>query len=294
MFSFFDHIPRPVRQSALFTIVGSLILAVIKAQAGVVGHSYALIADAIESTTDAFSSFLLLLGLGFANRPADENHPYGHGRAETLACFMVATFLIASASIIIVESIQHIRTPHKNPAPFTLLVLLFVIVVKESAFRWLQKVSQDQNSVALAAESQHQRSDAITSLAAFIGISLAIVMGEGWESADDWAAIFAACVIYWNAWLIFRPALGDAMDEDRFDALRQYVVDCVRNDPEVIELQECLVRRMGSEHIVDLRLAVAPKVTICRSCEINARIRQQLIQYDPSIRRVFIESCCGQ
>ncbi|MDO4434983.1 MAG: cation diffusion facilitator family transporter [Cardiobacteriaceae bacterium] len=292
-FNFFSHLPPSLVQSALFTIIASALLALIKAQAGIIGNSYALIADAIESTTDVFSSLLLLLGLSFSHLPADHNHPYGHGRAETLACFMVAAFLIASASVIVVESIQHIRTPHKNPEPFTLLVLLVVVIIKESAFRFLKKISHEHNSIALAAESEHQRSDAITSAAAFIGISLSITLGEGWEAADDWAAILAAGIIYRNAWLIFRPALSDAMDEDCFDELRSYVNECLAKEAEVVSLQACWIRRMGSALLVDLRLAVSPQLTICRSCELNQRIRQQLMSYEPCIQRIFIENCCG-
>ena len=213
----------PTAKIVLLGVLGNAALALIKGIAGVFGHSYALIADAIESTTDVFSSLLLYLGLRVANQPPDANHPYGHGRAESLATFLTVAFLLASAGIITYKSIAHIITPHKNPAPFTLIVLIAVVGVKEGLYRYYQRQSGETASSALEAEAWHHRSDALTSFAAFLGISISLIMGKGWESADDWAALAAAAIITYNAWRIFRPALADIMDEDRFDALRQRI-----------------------------------------------------------------------
>ena len=202
----------PTAKIVLLGVLGNAALALIKGVAGVFGHSYALIADAIESTTDVFSSLLLYLGLRVANQPPDANHPYGHGRAESLATFLTVSFLLASAGIITYKSIAHIITPHKNPAPFTLIVLIAVVGVKEGLYRYYQRKSGETASSALEAEAWHHRSDALTSFAAFLGISISLIMGKGWESADDWAALVAAAIITYNAWRIFRPALADIMD----------------------------------------------------------------------------------
>ena len=201
-------------KATYFSIVGNICLALIKGLAGFFGNSYALIADAIESTTDIFSSFLVLFGIKYSNKPADENHPYGHGRAEPLITFLVVGFLITSATIIAHESINNIGTSHSLPKSWTLFVLGAIIIWKEYSFRLVMKRSMESNSSSLRADAWHHRSDAITSVAAFIGISIALIMGKGYESADDWAALFAAGFIFYNSYMIFRPALGEIMDEN--------------------------------------------------------------------------------
>ena len=211
------------QQSAIkatyFSLLGNVCLALVKGLAGILGNSYALIADAIESTTDIFSSFLVLFGLKYSNKPADENHPYGHGRAEPLITFIVVGFLITSATIIAYESIENIRTPHEAPKSWTLIILTIIILWKEFSFRKVMKRGIETNSSSLKADAWHHRSDAITSVAAFIGISIALIFGDGYESADDWAALFASGFILYNGYLIFRPALGEIMDEHLYDDL---------------------------------------------------------------------------
>lgn len=167
-----------------------------------------MIADAIESTADIFSSFLVLFELKYAQRPADKNHPYGHGRIEPLVTFAVVGFLIISATIIAYESIQNIGTPHQLPKPWTLFVLGAIIIWKEASYRFVIKKSRETNSSSLKADAWHHRSDVITSVAAFIGISIALLLGKGYESADDFAALFASGFLLYNCYHIFRPALG--------------------------------------------------------------------------------------
>ena len=277
----------------LLGVLGNIILALVKGIAGVAGHSYALIADAIESTTDVFSSLLLYLGLRVANQPPDANHPYGHGRAESLATFITVAFLLASAGIIAYKSIAHIITPHKNPAPFTLVVLIAVVAIKEGLFRYYQRKSGETASGALEAEAWHHRSDALTSFAAFLGISVSLLMGKGWESADDWAALVAAAIITYNAWRIFRPALADIMDEDRFGELRQRIEATATAEPGVHAVQECLVRKLGSEYHIDLRLLVGKGQTIESLCALKRRLRTRLHAQEARLCRIFIEcDCC--
>src|ERR1041385_3425372 len=195
------------------SIAGNTLLAIIKWLTGYFGNSYAMIADAIESTTDIFSSLLVLLGLKYTNRPADKNHPYGHGRLEPLITFMVVAFLVTSATIIAYESIKNIATPHESPKLFTLFILAPIIIWKEISYRLVMRKAKQTNSSSLKADAWHHRSDAVTSVAAFIGISIALIFGKGYESADDWAALFASVCILYNSYLIFRPALGEIMDE---------------------------------------------------------------------------------
>ena len=282
----------PAARLVLLGVLGNAILALIKGTAGILGNSYALIADAIESTTDIFSSLLLYFGLRLAGRPPDANHPYGHGRAESLTTFITVAFLLASAGIIAYKSIVHIITPHKVPAPFTLVVLLAVVVMKEGLFRFFHRKGGEAGSGALEAEAWHHRSDALTSLAAFFGITVSLVMGKGWESADDWAALVAAAIIFYNAWCIFRPALADIMDEDRFGDLRQRIIAAAEQEETVQAVQECLVRKMGSAFVVDLCLRVDETLTVASLCVMKERLRARLAVAEARLSRVFIE-CNG-
>ena len=174
------------------TIIGiivSFFLVIIKGTAGILGNSYALVADAIESLSDIFTSTIVLLGLTYASRPKDADHPYGHGKAEPLAGMFVAMMLIVAAIVIIVQSLNEIITPHHAPAPFTLIVLVVVVLVKETLFRKIIEVGEGIQSVAVKNDAWHHRSDAITSAAAFIGIAIALIGGTGYEEADDYAAL---------------------------------------------------------------------------------------------------------
>jgi cation diffusion facilitator family transporter len=280
------------QQSAIkatyFSLIGNVCLAFVKGLAGILGNSYALIADAIESTTDIFSSFLVLFGLKYANKPADENHPYGHGRAEPLITFIVVGFLITSATIIAYESIQNITTPHDAPKSWTLILLAAIILWKEFSFRKVMKRAIETNSSSLKADAWHHRSDAITSVAAFIGISIAVLFGNGYESADDWAALFASGFILYNSYLIFRPALGEIMDEhlhhDLIDDIRRYSTEVSG----VIDTEKCLVRKAGMVYIVDLHIEVEGSLSVFDGHEIAHRLKDHLMKKLPGIADVHI------
>ncbi len=197
----------------------NIVLVIVKLVAGIAGHSYALVADAIESFTDIFSSLVVWGGLRITTKPADEEYPYGYGKAEALATAIVSLMLLGAALGIAVAAVGEILTPHHMPAPFTLAVIAAVIPVKEILYRRVLKVGSETGSTAVKADAWHHRSDAITSVAALIGIGVALLGGPGWESADDWAALVAAAVIAVNGTLLLasgrhRPDGPDARAAD--------------------------------------------------------------------------------
>src|ERR687885_2272961 len=206
-----ERVARGIRTAQTGLLVNAA-LALLKLLAGLIGHSYALVADAVDPPADVFSSLIVWGGLRISAQPADENHPYGHGKAEPLAAAVVAVMLLGAAVGIAIEAVREIRTPHHAPAPFTLAVLVAVIVIKEVLFRFVIRVGQQVDSTAVMADAWHHRSDAITSAAAFVGIGIALLMGPGWEAADDWAALVAAAIIAFNGARILRPAVHDLMD----------------------------------------------------------------------------------
>lgn len=271
-----------------FSLIGNAALAIIKGLAGFFGNSYALIADAIESTADIFSSFLVLVGIKYANRPADENHPYGHGRAEPLITFIVVGFLITSATIIAYESILNIQTPHDLPKSWTLIVLGLIIVWKELSFQKVIKKSKETNSSSLKADAWHHRSDAITSVAAFIGISIALFLGKGYESADDWAALFASAFILYNSYLIFRPALGEIMDEHLYDDLVDEIRIVSQQVDGIIDTEKCFIRKAGMRFHVDLHAVVDANMTVKEGHDIAHSLKNTLHEKIPQLDHILI------
>ncbi len=275
-------------RTTYLSILGNAALAIAKGITGVFGHSYALIADAIESSTDVFSSLMVLFGIKYSTKPPDKNHPYGHGKAEPLITFVVVGFLVMSATIIAYEAIDHIKTPHKVPEKYTLLVLGIVILIKEGFYRFVSKKGEETNSTSLNADAWHHRSDAITSAFAFIGISIAIYMGPGYETADDWAALIASAFIYYNAYLIFRPALGEVMDEHFYDDLVEDIRKISKNVEGVVDTEKCLVRKTGLTYHIDLHMIVDKDITVKEGHTIAHRLKKVLIQEIPEISDVLI------
>lgn len=274
--------------TAYFSMFGNLLLAITKGLIGFFGNSFALIADAIESSADVFSSFLVLFGLKYAKRPPDENHPYGHGKVEPLITFVVVGFLCASATVIVVESIHNIRTPHKVPHSFTLWFLGGIILIKEFSYRFVAKKSKETGSQSLKADAWHHRSDAITSLCAFVGISLALWKGNSWAQADDWAALVSAVFIYINAFLIFRPALGEIMDEhlhhDFIDRIREICAEV----PNVVRTEKCMVRKSGMRFWVDIHVHVDGNLSVHEGHTIAHNLKSHLMEMLPEIEDVLV------
>ena len=276
------------KKTALFSLLSNFILALTKGLTGILGHSDALIADAIESTADVFASLIVLLGLNYSTKPADENHPYGHGKAEALVTFAVVGFLLISATIIAVESIRNLSEPQEKPEIFTLYVLGVIIIIKEFSYRYVKRKGKETNSSSLVADAWHHRSDAISSLIAFIGISISLFFGNGFEKADDWAALLASLFITYNAYLIFRPALGEIMDEhlhhDLIEDIRKFAAEV----DGVIDTEKCYVRKNGMVYIVDLHIEVDGELNVYKGHDIAHRLKDHLIEKIPQIADVHI------
>lgn len=275
-------------RSTFIGIVTNTLLAAIKGITGVVGNSYALIADAIESTTDIASSFIVWGGLKISALPPDADHPYGHGKAEPLAAVVVSLTLIAAAIGIVIQSIREILTPHHAPASFTLVVLVLVVVTKEILFRFVFTVGQSVNSTAIKSDAWHHRSDAITSAAAFIGISVALIGGEGYESADDWAALFASSIIFVNAYRILRPALNEVMDAAPPADIEHRVRKAAQQVDGVLSLEKCFVRKVGFSYYVDLHVTVDGDLSVRHGHDIARSVKQAIQAANPNVAEALI------
>ena len=278
---------RGIRSAQAGLLVNAC-LAIIKILAGVVGNSYALIADGIESTADILSSTIVWGGLRIAARDADAEYPFGYGKAETLAAATVSLMLLGAAIAIAFEAAREIVTPHHSPAPFTLVVLVVVVLVKEVLFRKVYAVGAEVGSEAIRADAWHHRSDAITSLAAFIGISVAIGGGEGWESADDWAALVAATVIAWTGIRVLRPAIGGLMDRSAEPEIRARIRDIASAVDDVRAVEKVIVRRAGTVYFVDLHVHADPLMSLRDAHVVSGKVKSAIRSQLPNVRGVLV------
>ncbi len=282
-----QRLQRSLRATFLGMVVNTL-LAVGKMVAGFLGQSHALVADGVESLADIFSSIIVWRGMVIAAEPADADHPYGHGKAEPLASAMVAIMLLLAALWIAVNSVREVFHPHGTPAPWTLLVLLGVILVKESLFRHVLSEGATVESDPVKGDAWHHRSDAITSLFAGVGIAIALMGGPGYESADDIAALLASCVIAFNGWRLLVPAFGELMDAAPDLAEVEEIRAIAASVPEVRLVEKCLTRKMGWHLYVDMHVHVDPQMTVERAHaiahEVKDRVRKQL----PKVRDVLV------
>lgn len=275
-------------RTTIIGIITSFLLAMVKGIAGYIGNSYALIADAIESASDVFTSLIVLTGIKIAKKPADHNHPYGHGKAEPIAGILVAVALFFAALIIIIQSVHEIITPHHAPAPFTLFVLVLVVITKEVLFRYVIKVGESVDSIAVKNDAWHHRSDAITSGAAFIGISIALIGGEGYEAADDYAALIASGVIIFNAYRLLKPALYELTDAAPQPDIIIKVRDASLKIPGVLAIDKCFVRKMGFDYFVDIHVIVDGNITVYEGHNIAHAVKDGLIEKYPKISDVLV------
>ena len=273
---------------ALFGLAINIVLASVKMLAGFFGNAYVLIADGIESAMDVGGSIVIWGGLKVAARPPDRTHPYGHGKAEPIAAVIVAIGVLAAALGLTIQSVREIFLPHHGPAPYTLVVLIVAVIVKEILYRYVIQFGRSVESTAVQTDAWHHRTDAMTSIAAFIGISVALVGGEAWQSADDWAALFACALIGTNGYRLLRPALFEIMDT----APRGKIVDSVRNAaaavPGVIEVEKCLIRKMGLDFYVDLHVGVNGSISVHEGHEIAHQVKAAIQQGDSRIADVLV------
>ena len=282
-----ERLKRGLRATLLGLVVNA-VLTTCKFAAGIIGHSHALVADAVESLADVFSSIVVWRGLVVAAEPADEDHPYGHGKAEPLAAAVVATMLLIAAVWIAVEAFRAIAHPHPAPRPFTLAVLVVVVVIKEAMFRFVLRASVSMESSAVRTDAWHHRSDAITSLAAFIGITIAVLGGKGYESADDFAALAAALVIGWNGWRLLQPALNELMDRRPGREIEQSARTIGEEVEGVKCIEKVLVRKMGHQFYIDMHVQVDPQMTVQHSHEIAHLVKDRIREKIPRVRDVLV------
>ena len=280
-------------RSAQIGLAVNAALALAKLVAGIVGNTYALIADAVESVVDIFSSVVVWGGLRVASRDPDEAYPFGYGRAESLAASVVSLMLVGAAVFIAVEALREIRRPHLTPAPWTLIVLVAVMAIKWLWSRKVHAVGTDINSTAVKADAWHHLSDAITSAAAFVGIAIALLGaryagGSGWESADDWAALFAAVIIFFNGARMVRPALHDLMDRAPGSEFLGQVRRAAEGVPGVLATEKLFIRKTGTTYRVTIHVHADPGLSLRDAHVLGGKVKGAIRSAVPQVQSVLV------
>ncbi|MBM3770322.1 MAG: cation transporter [Acidimicrobiia bacterium] len=275
-------------RSAQFGILANAALAVVKLIAGLLGDSYALVADAVESIADIFSSLIVWGELRLSVRDHSDQYPFGYGKAEPLAATVVALMLVAAGVGIAVEAVTEIRTPHHAPAPWTLAVLVVVMIAKTVLSRRVGEVGAAIDSTVVRADAWHHLSDALTSAAAFVGIAIAIAGGPGWESADDWAALAASAIIVFNGTGILRPALADLMDR----MPGPEVVDAIRGVASgvtgVRAIEKLAVRKSGIVYRVIIHVQADASLSLHDAHILGGRVKSAIRVAMPHVQDVLV------
>lgn len=282
-----DRIRRAIRSAQVGILVNAG-LATLKLIAGILGHSYALVADGIESVADIFSSVVVWGGLHLAGREPDDDYPFGYGKAESLAAVVVSLMLIGAALVIAVAAVREIHTPHHAPAPWTLVILVSVVAIKWTLSRRVHAVGNEVGSTAVKADAWHHMSDVVTSTAAFIGISVALLGGPGWESADDWAALVAAAVIGYNGIAMLRPALDDLMDRMPGEGVVAAVERAARSVEGVLATEKLNVRKTGLVYYVDIHVQADPALPLEAAHVLSGRVKGAIRRSIPEVAGVLV------
>jgi cation diffusion facilitator family transporter len=259
-----------------------------KVSAGLLGNSYALVADGVESTLDIFSSLIVWRGLSVADRDADERYHFGYGKAESLAGAAVALMLLLAALGISIEAVREILTPHHVPEPYTLAVLVGVVLVKEGLFRRLLRIGTAVGSRAVEIDAWHHRSDALTSEAAFVGILVALVGGPEWAPADDVAALLASGVIAFNGIRLLRPAVQDLMDRAPDPTVLRHVEATAKRVEGVRAVEKIQARRAGVGYFVALHVEADPAMSLRDAHLLGHDVKDAIIETLPAVLDVLV------
>jgi cation diffusion facilitator family transporter len=272
--------------SSLISIASNFLLAMCKCLAGFIGHSFALVADGMESLSDVFSSAVVYFGLRFAMKPPDKDHPYGHGKAEPVAATVVGLGMALAAIFIAAESISLIRTPHPVPVAYTLWILLAVVAIKILLSRYVFSVAENIDSTAVRGDAWHHLTDTVTSLFAFVGISVALWTKNA--SADDWAALCAAPVILFNAWRQIQAPFAEILDTAPPPEIEQHVRAVAARVPGVIGLEKCFVRKVGFQYYVDLHVVVNGDLSVRSGHTISHQVENRVLAEVSRVAKVLV------
>ncbi|HZL88119.1 MAG TPA: cation diffusion facilitator family transporter [Pirellulaceae bacterium] len=277
-----------VIRAAAFGLVVDLALGIVKLVAGLISGSFALLSDALNSLGDAVSTVVVLAALYYAQQPPDEEHPYGHSRAEGIAATNVALLIILSALWIAWQTIGQFGKRHELPPTWTLWIAAANVLIKEGLYRYKATVGERTGSAAILANAWDHRSDALCSLAVLIGLALVRFGGPHFVWADEIAALIVVVLIVLSGVQLFRKSASELMDVQADDELVQRIRDTASSVPGVLGVEKLWVRKSGLEYFGDIHIEVAPQTTVAAGHEIGHRVKDSLLGEFRNVRDVLV------
>lgn len=273
---------KKVQFGAWVGIIGNIVLAIIKGAVGVMANSRALVADAFHSASDVVGSVAVLIGVRAAQLPPDDDHPYGHGKAETVAAIIVAVLLLVVGLEIAIDAIKAFNEPIVVPGMLAIYAVIFSIIVKEIMFRYKYNLGKKYNSDALITDAWHHRSDVFSSFAALLGIGGAIIggyLGIPWlVYADPVAGIFVAILIVKMAWKLGSQSIHNTLDHVLHEEDTVEMKEMAATVPGVLNVDELLAREHGHYVIVDIKIAVNPEISVREGHAVGKAVKAKLLE----------------
>ncbi|WP_459556410.1 cation diffusion facilitator family transporter [Lacunimicrobium album] len=281
---------RDAIRASWLGIVANLGLGLVKLISGIVGNSFALISDAFNSIGDAMTSIAVLSALKIAQRPADNEHPYGHTRAEAIAASNVAVVVFVSATLIGYEAIRRMMStaPVEPLAGWTVLVAAANMIIKEGLFRYKMNVGKKTGSMSMIANAWDHRSDALCSLAVLIGLSILLIGGPQYAWAEKAAAIVVAVGIMYSSIHLYRASAAELMDPQASEEMVNEILKVAQQDPDVANVETLLVRKTGLEYLIDIHIEVDGSLTVKDGHDIGHRVKKSLLDAFPNVLDVLV------
>jgi len=279
---------RKGRRAAILGMIGSGLLAVLKITAGLMGHSTAVFSDGVESAMDVVTSMVVLGGMTLALRPPDSNHPYGHGRAESIAGKTVSTILIVTGLLLAFNSLFGLTSTSHPPRLYAIATLVISIVVKVWLARYKMSLGTKIESASLQADAWNDRVDVVSALAALAGSGLAAYAPERFLYADRLGGGLVALVILYTGLRVFRDTSLELMDTSPSDELMARVRGVVAQVRGVVRLETCRGRKSGLGYFFDLHIEVDPEMKVRDAHEIAHQIKDRVRSAIPSVLDVLV------
>lgn len=272
------------RQIYKVTLVGGLVnvlLLIFKFAAGIMGHSAAMVADAIHSLSDFVTDIIIIVFVHISGKPKDKSYEYGHGKYETLAMTIIGIALLAVAIGIVYEGAAKIAawvggTQLQAPGLLALWAALLSIVLKEGTFRYSMAEARKLHSQAVEANAWHHRSDALSSVGTAVGIGGAIYLGERWTVLDPMVSVIVGLFIIRVSYFLLRDGIGDLMEHSLPDEVEEEILQLAASVEGVVEPHELCTRRIGNHYAIELHILMDGNITLCEAHEKASEVEDLL------------------
>jgi cation diffusion facilitator family transporter len=278
--------------AAMIGVVGNIVLAIVKGVVGVIAESRALVADAVHSASDVAGSLAVFIGVRAAKQPPDEDHPYGHGKAESIAAIIVAVLLFLVGLEIGKSSFESFFEEIEAPKPLAIYAVILSIVVKEWMFRYKFRLGKRIKSDAIIVNAYEHRSDVYSSIAALAGIGAAILgqkMEIGWlVYADPVAGLFVSILVIKMAWKLGAESIHTTLDHVLHDEDVVDLKETVSKISEVKKIDELHAREHGHYVIVDIKVSVDPHITVEEGHYIGKLVKEKLMSEHEHVQNVMV------